>query len=352
MGHEEQPQAFPIRKLPAKILRMILSELPTIPSLHAAILSCASFYHVFRRCEETIMEQVLLNQIDVEVLPEAIVTTESASLVALERRPTLPEWWTLSHAFALSVFHLSVEAWTEKFVAATLTGYPFDQPQPLATRQEICRIQRALYRFEVHCNICGPKESDFRGDSWNSSVKIRNLLGDPRLLLELGLQKLHELVGVEKAMDWYLVLGDAYFEPGPKAFFDNHFIRTYDMFISLHPGLLTPLPYDPDFGPVDVWRWAHPRTLRANWEYQGAREKLRKWGYVMWDRARLEGAGIFRRSWVDVNEEWAFLEDQKTVAERGYPFEFAQLQHMGLEAWRRLSTDLESLKSRKRRRIQ
>lgn len=301
-------------------------------------------------------------------------------------------YWTLKRALPIGVLHVSVEAWTKKFVAATLTEFPFYHSKNSVTHQEICRIQRAFYRFETHCNISGPKVRTERGiffgnyccfeneqlccihdfvfrsllqsietltywriqqcelpwDSWKSSVIVRNMLGDPRVLLELGLEKLHEMVNAENYMKWHLVLDDLRPQPGPGAFFDNNFINIHDQYIHVRPNDLTPTSYDPDYGPLCAWQWAHPGYLQANWIYQENREKLRRWGYVMWDWTRLEGVGIFWACWADLTEQWEFLENHVTTMERDYPFSFAELAHMGLEEWRQRSTVQKGMNPRKR----
>lgn len=80
-----QSRVGPIGNLPVKVLQMILSELPTVPSLQAATLSSPLFYRVFQSVEAIITTRVLRNQIDVNVLPEAIITFESASLLGKNR---------------------------------------------------------------------------------------------------------------------------------------------------------------------------------------------------------------------------------------------------------------------------
>ncbi|KAI1112032.1 hypothetical protein F5Y14DRAFT_423425 [Nemania sp. NC0429] len=58
-------------------------------------------------------------------------------------------------------------------------------------------------------------------------------------------------------------------------------------------------PYfeDPDDGPFSVWRWAHESASVRRSVYQREQAKLRKWGYVMWDRARLNTFLAFRYPW-------------------------------------------------------
>lgn len=71
------------------------------------------------------------------------------------------------------------------------------------------------------------------------------------------------------------------------------------------------LPFvdDPDDGPADAWSWAHQDETCVNFVNSDSRKPLREWGYVMWDRARLENWAIFETPWegseasVSANEE-------------------------------------------------
>lgn len=58
-------------------------------------------------------------------------------------------------------------------------------------------------------------------------------------------------------------------------------------------------PYfeDPDDGPFSIWKWAYESASLRRSVYQRGQAKLRKWGYVMWDRARLDTLPIFRDMW-------------------------------------------------------
>lgn len=59
----------------------------------------------------------------------------------------------------------------------------------------------------------------------------------------------------------------------------------------------TPFFGDPDSGPSDGWRWAHQDETWANFVNQDNRKTLREWGYVMWNRVRLDESGIFQDIW-------------------------------------------------------
>ena len=50
---------------------------------------------------------------------------------------------------------------------------------------------------------------------------------------------------------------------------------------------------DGDDGPEAAWRWAYGGHGRASWFKSSTFTHLRRWGFVMWDYNRLNGAGVF-----------------------------------------------------------
>ncbi|KAI0973705.1 hypothetical protein F4678DRAFT_425597 [Xylaria arbuscula] len=54
---------------------------------------------------------------------------------------------------------------------------------------------------------------------------------------------------------------------------------------------------DPDDGPFTVWKWAHNSQPLSRSAYHRNQAILRKGGYVMWDRARLDASGILQDIW-------------------------------------------------------
>ena len=80
MASNEEPQPSPFYRLPVELVQDILEFIPSVSSLHAAILSCSLVYTVFLDAEETITTTVLLNQIDADVLPEAVMAFKSSQL--------------------------------------------------------------------------------------------------------------------------------------------------------------------------------------------------------------------------------------------------------------------------------
>ena len=58
---------------------------------------------------------------------------------------------------------------------------------------------------------------------------------------------------------------------------------------------------DDDHGPRDAWHWAHGDCAFGYWYNTKERKSLRRWGYVMWDYARLA-------EWVVLDRDWKTLQ--------------------------------------------
>ncbi len=111
------------------------------------------------------------NQIDADVLPEAVTALKSyrsqpwsrSGLLDfvhhhLRSRMSPPESWTLSEALPLGNLHSSVERFASEFIAEMLNpssdfAYIAAPPGWSVSRHEMNRIQRAFYRFEMYCNL-------------------------------------------------------------------------------------------------------------------------------------------------------------------------------------------------------
>lgn len=77
-----------------------------------------------------------------------------------------------------------------------------------------------------------------------------------------------------------------------------------------------PYYWESDPGPADGWRWAHQEESWAHWVYQENRRGLRRWGYVMWDRSRLEAVGLFREPWDESSYSGSAALEQQDAARR------------------------------------
>ncbi|KAJ2978822.1 hypothetical protein NUW58_g7373 [Xylaria curta] len=403
MNQGDESRPCPIKRLPVELLQMILGALPDVSSLCMAASSCSLFYHVFLQAETPLTTRVLLGQVDVDVLPEAMMAGESALLrphesgresyqaildfVArnLQRRPTPPKSWSLRKALHLSRLHFYVDAFARKFVATTLAIHPLNRTTRPVTPREMRRVERALYRFETYCNLFrqpptkgpiryqdsipsriydervplffahfAPYENEQLGCildfllraispgnsqaqrmvihslrayewvlafadvgehdvDWGArKVDYTNCFDSPEMqsVVSRGLAKLYEITGAETYAERYQAL-----DVDTLPYYSCELLcESLESLDEDWDGILleelTPetekthvkqsLFNDPDSGPLDAWRWAHSQESRERWVYQKDRRELRQWGYVMWDRARLETADIFQGSWTDV----------------------------------------------------
>lgn len=175
ISNEHEPlQPSPIETLSVELVRMILSALPDIATLQKTAISCPLFYHAFLEVEKFISTRIISSQVDHEVLPEAFAAIESSKArkihsgtkhsdnkeavtvyIArnLRQRPEPPKLWTLNEAVRLEKLHISVSWFANKFATEALAKDPLNRTNAIATPQEISRIQRALYRFEIYCNL-------------------------------------------------------------------------------------------------------------------------------------------------------------------------------------------------------
>ena len=155
--------------LPTELAQTILSLLPDSFTLRALVLSASPFYRAFLTAQNLILNAVLHNEFSEGVLPDTMAARMSSyvrprnekeieeflSQYQPELQP-LPESWSLSDSLKLSRISRSVRYFTDDYAAALVvnpvTGIQDEQPMPL-TRTEMVRIERALYRFEVFCNL-------------------------------------------------------------------------------------------------------------------------------------------------------------------------------------------------------
>lgn len=170
----EKVRPSPIEALSVELVRMILSALPDIATLQKTVISCPLFYDAFLEVDRPISTQILLTRVDSDVLPEAIAALESSKarnirsgtkdvdcreavteFVAqyLRQRPEPPQFWTLREAFLLDRLHAGVDWFANHYATEALTKDPLNRTQTPITPQEKARFQRALYRFEIYCNL-------------------------------------------------------------------------------------------------------------------------------------------------------------------------------------------------------
>ena len=184
MSQEDQPQSH-IERLSVELLRMVVCALPDVATLQSVVLSCPTFYLAFREAEKSITTAVLFNQIDVNLWPDAAAAFESSSLESrlpdgqhdiksfitnyISLRPTLPRAWLLRSARRVGGLQTCISQLALRFTTEAMACDPLteDQASPPPTPQEVCRLHRAFYRFEIYCNI-------FRDSSRAQTALVRN----------------------------------------------------------------------------------------------------------------------------------------------------------------------------------
>ncbi|KAK2018495.1 hypothetical protein LZ32DRAFT_328680 [Colletotrichum eremochloae] len=163
--------------IPDEIWVAILSYLPDFNCLrNAALVS-----HINLRCAPSACKQVLLNEVGRRTLSDAIAALKSSkfdprdlNLVAkfsdeyLKRRAPIPTKISLSDGAALSELHKCVDHLGSRLQDLALQSLVKEQfglandrhdwPEVSATTEkpsvaEAARFQRALYRFEIYCNL-------------------------------------------------------------------------------------------------------------------------------------------------------------------------------------------------------
>jgi hypothetical protein len=160
-----------MEEFPLELKQTLLSALSDVSSLRSAALSCSALYHAFLNAEEMITTQVVKNQLDADVLPEAAAALKSSRSQSWTRQGVIdfvgqrlrsrmppPNSWTLSEALPLGNLHSSVERFASEFIAEMLNissefAYVDAPPGWPVSRHEMNRVQRAFYRFEVYCNL-------------------------------------------------------------------------------------------------------------------------------------------------------------------------------------------------------
>ena len=156
--------------LPIEVKQAIMSTLPDVWSLKSIALTSSPLYRAFTGAEVVITSRVLLNEVELDVLPEAAAALESSRLKPwtrqriqdfvfqhLHSRGPPPQKWTLSDALLISklydhVYYFTADLASKTLVKPPISTYLKSNQAPLS-QNEITRIIRAFYRFEIYCNI-------------------------------------------------------------------------------------------------------------------------------------------------------------------------------------------------------
>ncbi|KAK2744284.1 hypothetical protein FQN57_004369 [Myotisia sp. PD_48] len=267
------------------------------------------------------------------------------SYIMLWRLGSLPEkvMWKISEALPIYRLHDHVQALAMNIAYKALDNCKFQPAEKWVStspsRSEIDRIQRALYQFEIYCNLFRTLEHDIypgpnqmevffsKFSPWENEqlapvlddlgtneprwASFYAVVGTPETFglqkqLSLGLHHLRALMLANSDKERKLLVGepenlshlDFLDEALPAA---NGLTRTEvlaDMDSEDEEEFIFPARFpDGDSGAEDIWRWAHQSDMALEFVLGGRHKQLRKWAYVMWDRTRLDSWGIFCRPW-------------------------------------------------------
>jgi hypothetical protein len=368
-----------VERLPVELLGEVMSKLPDLHTLQMAALSCPAFYQAFTGAKSVLYTRVVLGKMDSRVLPEAVATLESSQLPEklaspdqlmadfadrhlyqrIERTPS----WNFEQAVRMERLHSQVGILARQFAEAALAekfaatiGVPSNTSNVECappTSRELCRFERAFFRFETYINFAritygDPKGSGYRMDPffqnfspWENEqlacihdflfrlvssaynelaehdvrwgrgqVEYPGHAGDPEVqsVLQLGLEKLYQ-ISLAKSYDQWCELMKIPLEPRlsyPNLYnellyscssdIDSKYLRDFtreeeDYLVS------SAFFADPDSGPVDIWWYMHLDDAPLQYVMSGYHRYLRKEAYVMWDRSRFDSLGIFDKSW-------------------------------------------------------
>jgi hypothetical protein len=183
----QPPSATPITlalaSLPHDVLVAILSNMPDLDTLLASIASCRAFYSAFKSSPTPIIRDLAFRIIGIAVLPDSILATlarnagpcrltgpeeaiVAAVLELLNRRGDeallTTHKWTAAEGMATIRLHSIIDDMARKFASfhlSLLEKVSGRQKEP-PSNQELVRIKRALYRFEVFRTLFPPRNRD------------------------------------------------------------------------------------------------------------------------------------------------------------------------------------------------
>ncbi|KAI1116635.1 hypothetical protein F5Y14DRAFT_51029 [Nemania sp. NC0429] len=356
-------------RLPLELLQRVLMHLD-LQDLPNVALSCPCLFNAFKGAEEIITGQVLFGQINYDVLPEAILVNKTRNLpkssvgeqlefvkVHLDHREPPPTQWNLADALPLAQFHEKVNYLATRAADDALTR----QPRLLATGEpptcaEICRFERALYRFQLYCNILGPLfYSAVLADyheledlffeyfcTWENeqlacihehlvrevSIPFNYLVEHDitwgymaipyisehcsdyaQAILSHGIDKIYQLVQpLSTYAEWHALLScgeESYNEPRfMTGFLGGGLERGASPLIPPWVPLCEmdaeykefvinqPFYQDPDPGPVSMWEWIYREFGPGELVADPRMIVHRQWAFPFWDHSRLEAAGL------------------------------------------------------------
>ena len=166
-----QPPSNSLLGLPAEIKQLIFQLLEDIPSLYALISTCSTLCYSFYDSESSILAGFLQRRIPPSLMHTALATLKSseslpwskqtaedlAMLYTKTDKSSLLPKLNLRNALLLSEMNDHVQFFASRFASEALSYHPVTclpelNPTPVSPN-ELCRIERTLYRFQFYCNL-------------------------------------------------------------------------------------------------------------------------------------------------------------------------------------------------------
>ncbi|KAL1859459.1 hypothetical protein Daus18300_009604 [Diaporthe australafricana] len=224
LGSDEARSTAPqssLEKLPVEIQRLILSNAPSVQMLSALVHASPQLHGVYAEDRLPILRQVLAQSLEgvfvdaygaylsgtdllqgqrAETLPWEFIEEHEARCIA----PAVPApQLSLDEIIQMSDFHTSVvEPLTEAYTSWALSSLPLPEEKARESHGHLSnterrRIQRAMYRLQLFCNVCGSA-----GDS--SWERIEGNVDRLRVLSMFSAWEVEEILSVhEFAKDKY-----------------------------------------------------------------------------------------------------------------------------------------------------
>ncbi|KAJ8125610.1 hypothetical protein O1611_g8029 [Lasiodiplodia mahajangana] len=391
-------------RIPVELLQKILAYLD-LKSLGNAVLICRGFWDTFKSAEEVITTEILLRQIDYDVLPEAILVNMTWNLGIpsiskgiefaknLRHRQLPTTKWRLATALPIANFHKKVRYLAYQAAFEALERQPrLARESSMPTRNEMRRFERALYRFQLYCNVVGrwslPEQTELhdvffkyfatweneqlacvhehfvrivslqRLEAFNFLVQHDISWGYLRIpyidghwshyaqgILSRGLESIYQLSKAENYYECRHLLGRGgdkngvpfcvrgFLSYGLQVGANSRIppqVRLSQMSEEDKAGVCAkPFYEDPDPGPAAMWRWVY-RDAEGKLVADPGMINHRGWAFPFWDLSRLQTAGL--------------------LGDPEIPGPLAP-GDLGMERWRALE-NLNSLEESRRRRRQ
>ncbi|KAH8648442.1 hypothetical protein BX600DRAFT_115206 [Xylariales sp. PMI_506] len=399
--------------LPVELVQWIFFYFEDLETLRNAVLCCRLFYRVFVGAEQLITTRILLRQIHPSVIPHAVAVFKSSFISGLDTTAVFafcdefltvkeepPASWKLADALRMSRFHHCVDYFATRLSSAALDGAPCRLREPpqrsSPTQTEVRRVQRALYRFQLFCNLFSRNslESRYTRDlffshfsAWENeqlacvnelligvAAKPFNDLVDHDIhwgslyiaylnapysaygeyILSKGLEFLYRLAtaqGYTERRQLLSIDDDKHNdEPGKleqfltialnrwaNAPWDGAYMN-FSQLDSESKAALVGKPFyeDLDPGPAAALDWLQGSELPGHVVGSSMTIDWRAWGYVFWDMARLEGSGILLGHREDArvfNELITLVDPDSQILLQRSQVERAKIKQRGGSGW-------------------